>query len=102
MDAAGTVNMAYTPSRPILCKLGVILLEHGWQRIWSMQIATAREISAKIRWRLLVAKPLVYVDAQQANSRPSWSIDFLKQSEKFHPDPAQDRLRRSRLQGKCI
>ena len=36
MDAAGTVNTAYAPSRPILCKLGVILLKHGWQRIWSM------------------------------------------------------------------
>ena len=50
----------------------------------------------------LVAKPLVYVDALQANSRPSWSTDFSKPSEKrtggrmripnswcfelFHPD----------------
>ena len=30
----------------------------------------------------LVAKPLVYVDALQANSRPSWSTDFSKRSEK--------------------
>jgi hypothetical protein len=49
MDAAGTVNRAYVPSWPILCKLDVILLKHGWQRIWSMQIGTAPEISPKIR-----------------------------------------------------
>jgi hypothetical protein len=30
----------------------------------------------------LVAKPLVYVEALQANSRPSWSTDFSKRSEK--------------------
>jgi hypothetical protein len=30
----------------------------------------------------LAAKPLVYVDALQANSRPSWLTDFSKPSEK--------------------
>src|SRR2546430_1002504 len=32
--------------------------------------------------RSLVAKPLVYADELRANSRPSWSTDFLKQSER--------------------
>src|SRR4029077_3992248 len=30
----------------------------------------------------LVAKRLVYADGLRANSRPSWSTDFLKQSER--------------------
>src|SRR5204863_7623631 len=32
--------------------------------------------------RLLVAKPLVYADGLRANSWPSLSTDFLKQSER--------------------
>ena len=32
--------------------------------------------------RSLVAKRLVYADELRANSRPSWSTDFLKQSER--------------------
>ena len=32
--------------------------------------------------RSLVVKRLVYADGLRANSRPSWSTDFLKQSER--------------------
>jgi hypothetical protein len=32
--------------------------------------------------RSLAAKPLVYADGLRANSRPLWSTDFLKQSER--------------------
>src|SRR5437762_13900991 len=31
---------------------------------------------------LLVAKPLAHADGPRANSRPLWSTDFLKQSER--------------------
>ena len=46
-----------------------------------MQIRTAPETSVKIRigdWLSLAAKPLVYVDALQANSRPSWVDRFFE------------------------
>src|SRR5207342_3904908 len=32
--------------------------------------------------RLLVAKRLVFADELRANSRPSWSTDFLRQSKR--------------------
>ena len=79
MDAAGTVNMAYVPSWPILCKLDVILLKHGWQRIWSIQIGTAPEISSKIR----MATGFILTKSWQAvaagddaiDKSPNWSIE---------------------------
>ncbi len=43
-------------------------------------------IATAPRWtpdrRSLVAKRLVYADGLRASSRPSWSTDFLKQSER--------------------
>ena len=42
-------------------------------------MASAPRSTPERQW--LIAKPLVDVDERRANSRPSWSIDFLKKNE---------------------
>ena len=48
-------------------------------RLFSLTAPAPRSIPDR---RSLVAKLLVYADERRANSKPSWSTDFLKQSER--------------------
>lgn len=79
MDAAANVNTACAPSWPILSKLDAMLLEHDWERIWSMQIGTAPEISVKIRIGDWLHSNKVMADIcgrrYAIDKLPNWSIE---------------------------
>jgi 3D (Asp-Asp-Asp) domain-containing protein len=64
--------------RPGHCAVDPKRIPYGSKVIFSDAVCTAVDTGTAV----IVARPFVYVDALQANSRPSWSTDFSKPSEK--------------------
>ena len=64
--------------RPGHCAVDPKRIPYGSKVVFPDAVCTAVDTGRQS----LVAKPLVYVDALQANSRPSWSTDFSKPNEK--------------------
>ena len=82
MDCA-TQKAMNTPVQVDVCASDITLsIQNGFQTAAKSFFPMQSALRSIPERQSLVAKPLVYVDALQANSRPSWSTDFSKRSEK--------------------